>query len=122
MSMVFVLDDDVIIRHALARQLRSFGLKVLEFATAEEVISRLEENPSLLISDYYLPGADGLVVAAAAKAWPAPIKVLILTGVQGSAPLQDALVQGKIDGLLLKPWHSEELLDALRAALGSTAV
>src|SRR5262247_1173945 len=60
-AIVFVVDDDVSVREALASLIRSAGLRVESFASAREFLARPPENgPSCLVLDVRLPGLSGL--------------------------------------------------------------
>src|SRR5258708_27965749 len=53
---VYVVDDDVSVREALSSLIRSAGLSVRTFASASELLGRLEkEQPGCLVLDIQLP-------------------------------------------------------------------
>ena len=59
--MVFVVDDDPSVRTALNRLIRSMGMQVEVFKTANEFLSRQQyEGPSCLVLDIRMPGLSGL--------------------------------------------------------------
>jgi len=58
---VFVIDDDSAIRKALASLIRSVGLQVELFSSAQEFLqAKRPDVPSCLILDVRLPGISGL--------------------------------------------------------------
>ena len=58
---VFVIDDDVSIREALSNLLRSVGLDVRTFGTAQEFLDGPRPDvPACLVLDVRLPGPSGL--------------------------------------------------------------
>src|SRR5436853_5551405 len=58
---VFVVDDDASVREALGGLVRSAGLSVATYATAQEFLaSPRAEGPSCLVLDVQLPGVSGL--------------------------------------------------------------
>ena len=60
-AIVLVVDDDVSVREALGSLIRSAGLRVETFASAQEFLARpLAEVPSCLVLDVRLPGLSGL--------------------------------------------------------------
>jgi len=60
-AIVFVVDDDAPLRESLTNLLRSVGLRVAAFASAQEFLRRLRpELPSCLVLDVRLPGLSGL--------------------------------------------------------------
>ena len=59
--LVCVIDDDSFFRESLSRLLRSVGLKVQAFASAQEFLaSRPSEAPSCLVLDVQMPGISCL--------------------------------------------------------------
>ena len=60
-SLVYVVDDDVSMRESVASLLRSAGVGVTTFASAQEFLVRCRtELPSCLVLDVRLPGLSGL--------------------------------------------------------------
>jgi CheY-like chemotaxis protein len=117
---VFVIDDEPLIRRALSRQLRFLGTGVEEFACADEVLPKLDQEPDLVICDYHLPVKDGLSLAADIRArWP-DVKIIMITGAGPVERLEDALARGHINGLLAKPWRTEDLQESVMAVCRSS--
>src|SRR4051794_6138858 len=60
-AIVFVVDDDVSVREALGSLIRSAGLRVETFASAQEFLACPRADvPSCLVLDVRLPGLSGL--------------------------------------------------------------
>ena len=60
-AMVFVVDDDTSLRESLKNLIRSVGLRVEAFASAQEFLRSKRPNvPSCLVLDVRLPGQSGL--------------------------------------------------------------
>ena len=60
---VCVVDDESSIRESLSRLIRSAGLRVQTFGSAEEFLaSPLSEVPSCLLLDVQMPGLSGLSI------------------------------------------------------------
>ena len=60
-AMVFVVDDDSPMRESLKNLIRSVGLRVELFASAQEFLrSKRPDLPSCLVLDVRLPGLSGL--------------------------------------------------------------
>ena len=84
---VFVVDDDVDVRSALARLIRSLGMQVETFASAREFLGcQRPDGLACLILDVRLAGEDGLRVQEALRTatWCPPL--IFLTG-HGTIPL-----------------------------------
>lgn len=52
-SLIYVVDDDHVITSLVAARLESAGYRVRSFAYAEDCIEALNENPDLIILDFY---------------------------------------------------------------------
>src|SRR5258705_1987951 len=58
---VFVVDDDLSVRRATERLVRSMGFRVETFASAKEFMAHAHvEPPACLVLDVHLPGLSGL--------------------------------------------------------------
>jgi FixJ family two-component response regulator len=114
---VFVVDDDVNVRSALARLLRSLGMQVTTFASAREFLGcQRPDGPACLILDVRLAGENGLLVQEALRAAACHPPIIFLTG-HGTVPLcVRAMKAGAVD-FLLKPVDDEDLLAAISTAL-----
>jgi DNA-binding NtrC family response regulator len=76
-----VVDDDPNVLSAVTRSLRRLPVKVKCVASAEEAIaSMMREKPTLIISDYALPGLDGLSLLEEAKAQNPSLQCVLHTG------------------------------------------
>ena len=60
---IVIVDDDVLVRHALGDCMESAGYAVESFASAEQfLVSASAQNAACLILDIQLPGINGLEV------------------------------------------------------------
>src|SRR5436853_7277660 len=58
---VFVIDDDRMIREGLQSLIRSVGLRVETFASAQDfLIAKRQDAPACLVLDVRMPGLSGL--------------------------------------------------------------
>ena len=116
-AVVFVVDDDPAIRDALTSLLRSVGLAVETFGSAQEFLNRLPpDGPGCLVLDVRLPGVSGLDLQRALATAQMPLPIIFLTG-YGDIPMSvRAMKAGAVD-FLPKPFHDQELLDAVQQAL-----
>lgn len=118
MPTVFIVDDDELILKSLARMLRRPGFSVHAFGSAREALDHLSEGPDLLISDYHLPGIDGIDIAAMAKKVNPKVKTAILSGGVEDDRVAEAMGSGTLDRFLQKPWRQDDLLAAVDELLG----
>jgi FixJ family two-component response regulator len=114
---VFVVDDDRSIRESLSDLIRSAGLNVQTFASAQEfLISQRPDVPSCLVLDVKLPGLSGLDLQQKLTEGHAPIPIIFITG-YGDVPMTvQAMKAGAVE-FLTKPFGDDVLLNAIGHAL-----
>jgi FixJ family two-component response regulator len=114
---VFVIDDDAAVRAALRGLLKSVGLPSESYETAEEFLrSKRPDGPSCLVLDVGLPGVSGLDFQRQLVDAGIQIPIIFITG-HGDIPMTvKAMKSGAVE-FLTKPFHDQELLDAIRQAL-----
>jgi FixJ family two-component response regulator len=113
--LVAVIDDDGSVRKAIGRLLRSAGLSVQMFASAEDF---LEAGPAAacVILDQRLPGLSGLELYRRLLAEGRQVGVVFITGHNHEPTRREALAAGAV-AFLLKPFDDEALLRAVSAAV-----
>jgi RNA polymerase sigma factor (sigma-70 family) len=118
MSVVCVIDDDLDVREGLSDLLRSVGLEAAAFASAAEFLDkRPAPAATCLIVDIRLPGLSGLDFQAELARRNLHIPIIFITG-HGDIPMTvKAMKAGAIE-FLTKPFREQDLLDAVRAAVG----
>lgn len=114
---VFVIDDDVSMREALADLFASVGLLTETFASAGEFLkSDLPDIPSCLVLDIRLPGLSGLDFQSQLARANILIPIIIMTG-YGDIPMSvRAMKAGAVD-FLTKPFRDQDMLDAVAQAI-----
>ena len=117
---VSVVDDDESVRESLAGLIRSVGLAVKVFESAEEFLgSDLVAGTDCLILDVRMPGMDGLELQRRLKSRQPDLPVIFITAHGSEEEVrQRALAAGALD-YLLKPLSEEEVLSAVDRALKS---
>jgi FixJ family two-component response regulator len=114
---VFVVDDDGPVRVALMNLIRSVGLRVELFASAQEFLrSKLPDVPSCLILDVRLPGLSGLDLQRRTTESGMEIPIIFLTG-YGDIPMTVRAMKAGAVEFLTKPFRDQDLLDAIQQAL-----
>jgi FixJ family two-component response regulator len=116
-SVVFIVDDDQIVRGAIGSLLMSVGQQVQLFESATDLLSAsLPAIPSCLVLDIRLPGLSGLDLQAQLANAGLPIPIIFITG-HGDIPMSvRAMKAGALD-FLTKPFRDQDLLDAVTRAL-----
>ncbi len=114
---VYVVDDDPGVRKSLWRLLRSNGYEVATFASAEELLGRLEpEAAGCALLDVAMPGLDGLALQQRLSERGVALPVLFLTG-RGDIPASVKAMKAGAEDFLTKPVDEKVLFAALRRAL-----
>jgi len=114
---VFVVDDDASLRDALKSLIRSVGLQVELFASAQEFLQRKTPDvPSCLVLDIRLPGISGLDFQRKLAEAKIAIPVIFITG-HGDIPMSVRAMKAGAVEFLTKPFRDQDLLDAIQLAL-----
>ena len=116
-AIVLVVDDDVSVREALGSLIRSTGLRVETFASAQEFLARPRADaPSCLVLDVRLPGLSGLDLQKRMAELNLEIPIVFITG-HGDIPMSvQAMKAGALE-FLTKPFDDRDLLAAIRQAI-----
>lgn len=111
---VLIVEDEVLIRTALAEELRDAGFSVIEAASAEEALAFLTAGGrvDVIFSDVRLPGGQDGLALAREVARLAPQLGIILT----SGHLDPLAVEGRCR-FLPKPYRYETVVALIREAL-----
>jgi FixJ family two-component response regulator len=114
---VFVIDDDVSMRDALARLFKSLGLQVKIFASANEFLKVTRpEVPSCLVLDVRLPGLSGLDFQSELAKANIDIPIVFMTG-HGDIPMTVRAMKAGAVEFLPKPFRDQDMLDAVQLGL-----
>jgi FixJ family two-component response regulator len=114
---VFVVDDDAQMRESLSNLIRSVGLRVELFASAQEFVqSRHPNAPSCLVLDVRMPGLSGLDLQKQASEAGLEIPIIFITG-HGDIPMSVRAMKAGAVEFLTKPFRDQDLLDAIQLAL-----
>jgi FixJ family two-component response regulator len=118
---IFVIDDDDSVRKGLTRLLRSAGLTVEAFPSAEAYLERPPyDGHGCIVLDVCMAGLSGTELQARLAQQGRDLPIIFLTG-HGSIPLGvGAMKQGAAD-FLTKPVDDEVLLKTIHEALARHA-
>jgi len=116
-AIVLVVDDDVSVREALAGLIRSAGMMVETFATAQEFLAHPRPDaPGCLVLDIALPGLSGLDLQKRMAEIELEIPIVFITG-HGDVPTSvQAMKAGALE-FLTKPFADRDLLNAIQQAI-----
>jgi len=116
---VFVIDDDRMIREGLQSLIRSVGLRVETFASAHEFLNaKRPDVPACLVLDVRMPGLRGLDLQLKLRDGGIPIPIIFITG-HGDIPMSVRAMKEGAHEFLTKPVRGQDLLDAVQKAITS---
>lgn len=114
---VFIVDDDAPTRASLSSLIRSMGLQVASFYSAEDFLkSKRPDVPSCLVLDIRLPGISGLDLQRKLADSDSGIPIILITGHGDIQMSVRAMKAGAIE-FLTKPFRDQDLLDAIHVSL-----
>jgi FixJ family two-component response regulator len=114
---VFVVEDDPSMRGAVEDLVRSVRLQVRAFASPQEFLeSNQRDAPGCLVLDVRLPGMSGLTFQQELVKEGVTLPVIFITG-HGDIPMSVRAMKAGAIEFLTKPFHHQELLDAIHAAI-----
>jgi FixJ family two-component response regulator len=114
---VIVVDDDSSVRNALSSLIRSVGLDVELFATAEQLLGspHLDEAVCLVL-DVRLPGGSGLDVQRQLASEGLRVPIVFMTA-HGDIPMSVKAIKAGAVEFLPKPFREQDMLDAIHQAI-----
>jgi FixJ family two-component response regulator len=116
-AIVFVVDDDASMRRSLEALLRSVGLDVSLFSSAQEFMeAERPDAPGCLVLDVRLPGMSGLAFQEELAKTGVAIPVIFISG-HGDVPMTVRAMKAGAAEFLTKPFDDQVLLDAIHAAI-----
>jgi FixJ family two-component response regulator len=116
-AMVFVVDDDQYVCESLVSLIRSAGLGVTTFTSAQQFLDSSRASiPSCLVLDVKLPGLSGLDLQKRLVEVNIDIPIVFITG-HGDIPMSVRAMKAGAVEFLTKPFRDQDLLDAISQAL-----
>jgi FixJ family two-component response regulator len=116
-AVVFVVDDDASVREALGRLIRSAGLRVEAFASAEAFLARSRaDGPACLVLDVRLPNLSGLDLQRRMADANNEIPIVFITG-HGDIPTTVRAMKAGAMEFLTKPLVDGDVLESIQQAL-----
>ena len=114
---VFVVDDDPLIRDGLRSLIKSVGLHVETFGSSREFMQRRPSDaPGCLVLDVRLPRLSGLDLQRELNESNFQIPIIFMTG-HGDIPMSVRAMKNGAQEFLTKPVRGQDLLDAVQQAI-----
>ena len=116
-SIVYVVDDEESVRESIQNLIRSVGLHVEAFASAQDFLrSKRPDVPGCLVLDIRLPGFSGLQLQRKLADADIRIPIVFMTG-HGDIPMTVKAMKAGAVEFLTKPFRDQDLLDAIQQAI-----
>jgi FixJ family two-component response regulator len=116
-AIVFVIDDDASVRKSLGGLIRSAGLRIETFASAQQFLASARADvSSCLVLDVRLPGLSGLDLQQRMAEVKIEIPIVFITG-HGDIPTSVRAMKAGAVEFLTKPFRDQDLLDAIGQAI-----
>ena len=113
-----VVDDDISVRESLQSLIRSAGLEVRVFASAEEFLNSADtRRADCLILDVRLPGMSGIELHRQLMARSCKVPAIFITAHGYDERTRSQTYSDWTVACLTKPFSEDELFDAVQTAL-----
>jgi len=119
---ILIVDDEPNVAMMVAASLEKMGSSyVTEIAyNSDEALEKLRQaNYQLVITDYNMPGLNGLDLSQAARHISPNTQVVLMTA-YGTNRLRQATDNVKLDGYIDKPFSVEQIREIVKRAIGDT--
>jgi FixJ family two-component response regulator len=114
---IFIIDDDPSMRATLADVMRSVGLAVQTFASAQDFLgSKLPDAPACLVLDVHLNGQSGPDLQRTLAESGIELPVVFISGHGDVQMSVRAMKAGAVD-FLAEPFRDQDLLDAVHEGI-----
>ena len=116
---VFIVDDDAAVRDSLNFLLKTVGIESQTFSSGDEFLDAYKPDwEGCILLDIRMPGVSGMEVQRRLVDQDCSLPIIFITG-HGDIPMAvEAMHLGAHD-FVQKPFHDQELLDRIQAALSA---
>ena len=118
---VLVVDDQLTMREVARLALQEMGVRqIIDAENGDEAFKKATTQPlDMIISDFNMPGMDGLALLRAVRGHPAVRKLpfILVTG-RGDNALVVSAAQAGVNNYIVKPFTAEMLREKVEAVVG----
>ena len=115
---VFVVDDDPAVSVSMKRLIRSLGLEVQTFSSAQDFLrTKRPDAPGCLVLDVRLPDLSGLDLQQELAKANVDLPIVFVTG-HADIPMSVRAMKAGAVEFLTKPFREQDLLEAIQHAIG----
>lgn len=119
---ILIVDDSVSMRQMTSIILKNAGYAVEQAADGEEGAAKVTDDISLVITDYNMPGMNGIELIKTIRAGSTnkAVPIIMLTTESEDARKQEGKQAGAT-AWLTKPFDKEQLLATINKIMGSVS-
>lgn len=111
---VFVVDDDPVVCASMKRLIRTLGLEVQTFSSAQDFLrSKRPDAPGCLVLDVRLPDLSGLDLQQELAKANVDLPIIFVTG-HADVPMSVRAMKAGAVEFLTKPFREQDLLEAIQ--------
>jgi len=125
MARILIADDSAANRLSLKLELDDRGHTVVEAANGTEALALLQDGSyAAVVTDIWMPGADGIAVVQAIRRIDADVAVFVVTGGGAGLSIASAATLAQVWGarqVFVKPFDIRDLVGRLEEALAERA-
>ena len=118
---VLVVDDQLTMREVTRLALQEMGVRlIIDAENGNDAFKKATTQPlDMIISDFNMPGMDGLGLLRAVRGHPAVRKLpfILVTG-RGDNALVVSAAQAGVNNYIVKPFSAEMLREKVEAVVG----
>lgn len=114
---LLLVDDEEYILRSLRRVLRRGEWEIETAGDGEEGLRKFEQfRPGVVISDFRLPGMNGVEFLARVKELVPNTQRIMLTGQADQLAIEEAINRSEVFRFMTKPWNDAQLLLTVKSA------
>jgi CheY-like chemotaxis protein len=111
---ILIVDDDPTVRSVVSEMLSELGHDVSTADSGEKGLRIFFKNKfDIVVSDYEMPGMNGVALSTRIKEWSPSTPVVLITGVGKESILSQET--DSVDRILFKPFNLSEIDKAIRS-------
>jgi two-component system NtrC family sensor kinase len=114
---LLLVDDEENILRSLRRVLRRGDWEIETAADAEAALAIFERfQPAVVVSDFRMPGMNGVELLARVKELSPHTQRIMLTGQADQQAIEEAINRSEVFRFIAKPWNDAQLLLTVKSA------